>query len=197
MALVALPTSLSSHLLSRQIAPENLRGGSEQVSCSYACASQAKFLVRGDRLITRGRAGRISGYSSSRLRLSRDKFRVFAAGEEKSNGDGDSDVDVEALESRLGLGRRAKREGGDSKPRPPPAAPVQAKKEKKWEEMSLLEQAWSLYIGEKGFLFWLNKLAYASIFILIGAWIVFRFVGPSLGWYELDSPLLSPDKLLG
>jgi hypothetical protein len=65
-----------------------------------------------------------------------------------------------------------------------------------WDEMSLPEKTWSLYIGEKGVLFWLNKLAYASIFLVIGGWIVFRFIGPALGWYELDSGLLPPSQLL-
>jgi hypothetical protein len=40
---------------------------------------------------------------------------------------------------------------------------------KKWEEMSLAEKALELYVGEKGMLFWLNKFAYASIFIMAGA----------------------------
>ncbi|KAE8709501.1 endoglucanase 2-like [Hibiscus syriacus] len=56
---------------------------------------------------------------------------------------------------------------------------------KKWEEMSMVEKALELYVGEKGLLFWLNKFAYASIFIVIGAWIVFRFVGPALNLYNL------------
>ncbi|KAE8701702.1 Zinc finger family protein, putative isoform 1 [Hibiscus syriacus] len=60
---------------------------------------------------------------------------------------------------------------------------------KKWEEMSMTEKALELYVGENGLLFWLNKFAYASIFIVIGAWIVFRFVGHALNLYQLDSPL--------
>ncbi|KAM6564723.1 hypothetical protein CsatB_024721 [Cannabis sativa] len=66
---------------------------------------------------------------------------------------------------------------------------------KKWEEMSLPEKAWELYVGEKGALYWLNKFAYASIFIVIGGWILFRFVGPSLNLYQLDSAPLSPGNL--
>ncbi|XP_030468565.1 uncharacterized protein LOC115687219 [Syzygium oleosum] len=67
---------------------------------------------------------------------------------------------------------------------------------KKWEEMSVAEKAVELYVGEKGLLFWLNKFAYASIFIVIGAWILFRFVGPALNLYQLDTPLLAPTSLL-
>ncbi|XP_022775416.1 uncharacterized protein LOC111317240 [Durio zibethinus] len=66
---------------------------------------------------------------------------------------------------------------------------------KKWEEMSITEKAIELYVGEKGLLFWLNKFAYASIFIVIGAWILFRFVGPALNLYQLDSPPLSPTSM--
>lgn len=66
---------------------------------------------------------------------------------------------------------------------------------KKWEDMSAAEKVMELYVGEKGLLFWLNKFAYASIFIVIGGWIFFRFVGPSLNLYQLDSPPLSPDSL--
>lgn len=66
---------------------------------------------------------------------------------------------------------------------------------KKWEEMRVSEKALELYLGEKGLLFWLNKLAYASIFLVIGGWILFRFVGPSLGLYQLDSLPLSPTSI--
>lgn len=65
----------------------------------------------------------------------------------------------------------------------------------KWEDMSLAEKAVEVYMGEKGLLFWLNKFAYASIFIVIGAWIVFRFVGPAFNLYQLDSPPLSPSSI--
>ncbi|KAG8660017.1 hypothetical protein MANES_02G103801v8 [Manihot esculenta] len=66
---------------------------------------------------------------------------------------------------------------------------------KKWEDMSLAEKALEVYVGEKGMLFWLNKFAYASIFIVIGGWILFRFVGPSLNLYQLDTPPLSPNNM--
>lgn len=61
--------------------------------------------------------------------------------------------------------------------------------------MNLTEKVVDVYMGEKGFLFWLNKFAYASIFILIGGWIVFRVVGPALNLYQLDSPPLSPTSV--
>ena len=70
-------------------------------------------------------------------------------------------------------------------------------KKKRWEEMTLAEKAIELYVGEKGMLFWLNKFAYASIYIIIGGWFLFRFVGPSLGLYQLDSAPLAPTDLFG
>ncbi|KAI4331393.1 hypothetical protein MLD38_029583 [Melastoma candidum] len=66
----------------------------------------------------------------------------------------------------------------------------------KWEDMTVVEKAVELYMGEKGLLFWLNKFAYASIFIVIGGWVLFRFVGPSLNLYQLDTPPLSPQSIL-
>ncbi|KAI3717110.1 hypothetical protein L1987_68483 [Smallanthus sonchifolius] len=67
---------------------------------------------------------------------------------------------------------------------------------KDWEAMTVTEKAVELYVGEKGLLFWINKFAYASIYIIIGAWILFRFVGPALNLYQLDAPPLSPADVL-
>ncbi|XP_021736786.1 uncharacterized protein LOC110703308 [Chenopodium quinoa] len=87
--------------------------------------------------------------------------------------------------------RRRQQESGET-----PMMKAVADNKKKWEEMSLSEKAIELYMGEKGFLFWVNKFAYASIFIIIGGWILFRFVGPSLNLYQLDTPPLSPQDVL-
>ncbi|KAK9108730.1 hypothetical protein Sjap_016790 [Stephania japonica] len=100
--------------------------------------------------------------------------------------------DTVEIRFRRGSRRRSRQlqegsEGGSAnKPPTPP---------KDWESMTLAEKALELYVGEKGLLFWLNKFAYASIFIIIGGWILFRFVGPSLGLYQLDSPPLSPTSI--
>ncbi|XP_038882758.1 uncharacterized protein LOC120073915 [Benincasa hispida] len=80
---------------------------------------------------------------------------------------------------------------GNGRPRKAPVE-IGSNKPKKWEEMSVGEKAMEVYMGEKGLLFWLNKFAYASIFIMIGGWVLFRFVGPSLNLYQLDTPPLSP-----
>ncbi|XP_010941256.1 uncharacterized protein [Elaeis guineensis] len=82
---------------------------------------------------------------------------------------------------------QARQEQRQSIKKPPPP--------KDWDSMTLGEKAVELYMGEKGVLFWLNKFAYASIFIIIGGWILFRFVGPSLGLYQLDSAPLSPSTM--
>jgi hypothetical protein len=46
-----------------------------------------------------------------------------------------------------------------------------------------------LWAGDRGFLFWTAKLAFNAIFVLIGGWVLFRFVGPALGLYELTNSL--------
>ncbi|KDP46734.1 hypothetical protein JCGZ_06522 [Jatropha curcas] len=118
-----------------------------------------------------------------------------------SSGAGDNDearptvAPPETVEIRFKRGsrKRNKRQSGEGKavmktqiiPDPP----------KKWEDMSITEKAVELYMGEKGMLFWLNKFAYASIFIVIGGWILFRFVGPSLNLYQLDTPPLAPTNM--
>ncbi|PIN06202.1 hypothetical protein CDL12_21250 [Handroanthus impetiginosus] len=71
----------------------------------------------------------------------------------------------------------------------------QAPIRKDWDSMTLSEKAIELYVGEKGALYWLNKFAYASIFIVIGGWILFRLVGPALNLYQLDAPPLSPTSM--
>ena len=57
------------------------------------------------------------------------------------------------------------------------------------------ERLTELYLGDRGALFWINKAAYASIFIVIGGWAIFRFVLPALGLYKLSSDLLAPPNL--
>ncbi|XP_047965612.1 uncharacterized protein LOC125210077 [Salvia hispanica] len=90
----------------------------------------------------------------------------------------------ESVEIRFKRGSRRRRrqeeDGGVKK--------AVEKQPKDWDSMNLSEKAMELYVGEKGLLFWLNKFAYASIFIVIGGWILFRFVGPALDLYQLDAP---------
>eukprot|EP00250_Pteridium_aquilinum_P034321 c7413_g2_i1 orf=30-548(-) len=102
-----------------------------------------------------------------------------------------SNLSAEDLEQKLGKRRRSRKEkpskASESKPAP----------KKDWESMTFAEKAVDFYVGEKGALFWLNKIAYAAIFVIVGAWIAFRFVGPALNLYQLESPLLPPDQVFG
>jgi hypothetical protein len=59
-----------------------------------------------------------------------------------------------------------------------------------WEQMSLPEKVAELYLGQRGMLFWANKAAWASVWVVGGAWVLFRFVGPALGLYKLQGDLL-------
>jgi hypothetical protein len=59
----------------------------------------------------------------------------------------------------------------------------------RWDQLDLLDKVTVGMYGERGFLFWLNKLAFASIGGLVVIWILFRFVGPATGLYQLaDGP---------
>ncbi|CAN6481805.1 unnamed protein product [Victoria cruziana] len=100
---------------------------------------------------------------------------------------------VVEIRFRRGTRRRARlyRDEGAN----PPVARKRPAEPKDWDSMTLSEKAMELYLGEKGALFWLNKFAYASIFIVIGGWILFRFVGPYLGLYQLDGSPLSPSDV--
>ena len=55
----------------------------------------------------------------------------------------------------------------------------------KWEEMTVGEKVTQIYMGERGLLFWSNKLATGALFVVGFVWVVFRFVGPGLGLYDL------------
>ncbi|KAL4187611.1 hypothetical protein AMTRI_Chr09g39860 [Amborella trichopoda] len=99
--------------------------------------------------------------------------------------------ELPVIRFRRGSRRRLKQQDGDDKPKPKAPPP-----KKDWESMNFAEKAAELYVGEKGVLFWLNKAAYASIFVVVGGWILFRFVGPSLGLYQLDSPPLPPSTMV-
>ena len=66
-----------------------------------------------------------------------------------------------------------------------------------WDKMDPPQKAYELYTGKRGLLFWASKLSYASLFILGGAWVLFRFVGPALGLYKLANDITSPGPLDG
>lgn len=60
-----------------------------------------------------------------------------------------------------------------------------------WDEMDPGQKAYQLWAGKRGVLFWANKAAYASVFIVVAGWILFRFVGPALGLYQLSNDFSS------
>jgi hypothetical protein len=194
-----MAVSASVDLLSWAPAAENSRVAvslQQGESSHHVCSAVPSVNV-----FSGNKSSRILSLSKPRWQQERGQRRMFmvrAADDNKDTGDrsvADVEANVEAVEARLGLARRAKKQQAESGG--PQAAPAKPKPTEKWDGMSLAEKAWSLYIDpEKGILFWLNKLAYGAIFAIIGGWIIFRFIGPALGWYELDAPLLSPDRLL-
>lgn len=64
-----------------------------------------------------------------------------------------------------------------------------------WERMDASRKATELWLGKRGGLFWLNKLALWSVIGVAGGWFVFRFVGPALGLYELKESITAPPNL--
>lgn len=63
---------------------------------------------------------------------------------------------------------------------------------KKPEEMSSAERLIDWWLGETGGLYWLNKLSWGAIIFTVVAWILFRFIGPQIGLYQLEDNLLGP-----
>ena len=56
----------------------------------------------------------------------------------------------------------------------------------KWDQMDNFQKANQLYMGERGFIFWINKAAYASAIGIGVVWIAFRVIGPATGLYKID-----------
>uniref|UniRef100_A0A383VJ08 Uncharacterized protein n=1 Tax=Tetradesmus obliquus TaxID=3088 RepID=A0A383VJ08_TETOB len=116
-----------------------------------------------------------------------------------SSSAADEEARIEALEARL-------RKGG--KPRQIPIRNMTRKQEQVdasraewkegklfpegWEQMPLPDKVAELYLGQRGMLFWANKAAWASVWVVGGAWVLFRFIGPALGLYKLQGDLLGP-----
>lgn len=66
---------------------------------------------------------------------------------------------------------------------------------KGWDDMPLPMKVSQLWMGKRGLLFWSNKLAWAAVIGVGVLWVVFRFVGPALGLYQLQSDLSTPNLL--
>ena len=116
---------------------------------------------------------------------------------------GRSEEELESMEARLGIGKRGRENKSQqqqqaagatlSTPRGRAQPPKVVWKEgsltpEGWDDMSIQERVVEGLWGEKGFLYWLNYLSYRLIFVMIGGWILFRFIGPALNVYQLTNP---------
>jgi hypothetical protein len=109
----------------------------------------------------------------------------------------DEEARVEAFESRLrsgsggGAAKASVSSRRDGSAQPATGQRAEWKKgslfPEGWEQMDPLEKATELYLGERGILFWSTQLTIGGLAVLVVAWIVFRFVGPSLGLYALEN----------
>ena len=64
-----------------------------------------------------------------------------------------------------------------------------------WDRMDSARKLTELYLGQRGAIFWVNKLAFGACISVVVGWIVFRFVGPALGLYELKESFSSPPNI--
>lgn len=58
-----------------------------------------------------------------------------------------------------------------------------------WDTMGALQKAWTVWAEEGGVLPNINKFATGSSVVMGILWILFRFVGPTLGLYDLEASL--------
>jgi len=54
-----------------------------------------------------------------------------------------------------------------------------------WDASPVAKRAGVLWTGEKGWMYWMNQASLYGAAAIAFAWVVFRFVGPALGVYEL------------
>lgn len=128
--------------------------------------------------------------------------QVQAQGEKQKSNQSTEDDDLEELE------RSSRRRRKEKAPRKAPSS-AQSEGEKEgwadWKERSALPEGWDkmnnfqkageLWSGKRGALFWANKISWAALFVVGGAWILFRFIGPATGLYNLTNDLLTPPGL--
>jgi len=55
-----------------------------------------------------------------------------------------------------------------------------------WEETPAGERAWTVWTGEKGWMYWMNQASLYGAGGLAFFWVVFRFIGPAIGLYTLN-----------
>ena len=130
-----------------------------------------------------------------------ERFRMQAQDKESSEEVEDEEKRVEAFESRLRATRKA---GGKEETRSRMAQPSSSSGQRAewkkgqlfpegWEDMSVAEKVVELYLGERGFLYWSTKFAIGGVVALLVSWVFFRFIGPSLGLYQLANDITTPN----
>lgn len=55
-----------------------------------------------------------------------------------------------------------------------------------WEETPAMERAWTVWTGEKGWMYWMNQASLYGAGALAFFWVLFRFIGPAIGLYTLN-----------
>lgn len=58
-----------------------------------------------------------------------------------------------------------------------------------WDEMGVIGKGWTFWAGEGGVLNNMNSLATGLSVVMGLLWIIFRFVGPTLGIYDLEASI--------
>mmetsp|Transcript_4643 Transcript_4643/g.8800 ORF Transcript_4643/g.8800 Transcript_4643/m.8800 type:complete len:201 (-) Transcript_4643:300-902(-) len=65
--------------------------------------------------------------------------------------------------------------------------PDEFKRPDNWDSMGGIAKLWTVWAGEGGLLPNINKFATGASVVMGLLWILFRFVGPTLGLYDLES----------
>lgn len=143
---------------------------------------------------------RCSLHANAQMRMRPSRARSVRVSAKKDIDEGEEKL--EAYEQYLRSGKRMNREEFEKIAERRQSRTAQQQAQVVWREGALFPEGWDdmdpfekmtqLYMGERGLLFWANKAAYASVFILGGAWVLFRFVGPALGLYELAGNVPQP-----
>jgi len=142
-----------------------------------------------------------SRLGESSKQVSAKSFRIRAQDEKSSEELEEEEKRVEAFESRL---RATKKAGGKEEGRSTMASSSSSSGQRAewkkgqlfpegWEDMSVAEKMVELYLGERGFLYWSSQLAVGGVVTLLVAWVFFRFIGPSLGLYQLANDISTPN----
>ena len=137
-----------------------------------------------------------SSSSCSFPRCRRNVFRrrvvvSAAAGEEnESEVERDEEMDIAAIEARLKSSRKRVELSSSSSFSSEKTNEDDEKRfvwdlDPSWEEYGDLKKLWVAWSADKGILYWMNQVSLYAAGAIAFLWVFFRFVGPSLGLYEL------------